>query len=440
MNVHELFLEEFHKDIIKYGNMALSEALIEKVVNDTNLDDDFKVESIKILQETTFSKDKIITFLKNDIIKNPMFLYEQDEETVKLYVKAKRLKDKITDKYKSDLQKLKGEAERLKHIINGAREKQANKITFSADYAVMIYNKGKELEEIEKKIVELGREYSFNIKNINKKSPLKKIEVSKEIDKYMDEEKDLRNSLWRKIQEYESDIKRTEKKDVNKSILLGLRNSLERYQRVELQEIDSKISNLVFNYNYDVSTYKWMGKHVDALTSRINDLNLDLQEFKSQIQKDILDTDSKIEYAEARERLAYSKESDQKSPTKSDSQSESGFKVSWSEYLKDIFDRGWYYMTNPRNWGWGLGVGTLIATLILGSYYLYKHFFNKDCSKLDEGPGKIECQVKAINRAISKLIKGKKKCISTINPRECRSELDILIKKWQDRKQELLSI
>ena len=111
----------------------------------------------------------------------------------------------------------------------------------------------------------------------------------------------------------------------------------------------------------------------------------------------------------------------------------------WKDYFSDLLGRTWDYVSNPYNWNKKLGIGILIAGAVGSAYYVWKKIWNRDCSKL-EGPDKIGCEVKAINRSIKSLVKNKRKCSRNENPSKCRSEFDILLSKWEKRKKSILSI
>lgn len=101
-------------------------------------------------------------------------------------------------------------------------------------------------------------------------------------------------------------------------------------------------------------------------------------------------------------------------------------------------------------WEWGkslvtsslftskLSTGLILAGTVIGLYYLYKKFWDKDCSSL-QGPAKAECELKLMNASIEKLKNDRAKCNEAENPTKCKQEFASLLEKWDTKKKELLS-
>jgi len=95
-------------------------------------------------------------------------------------------------------------------------------------------------------------------------------------------------------------------------------------------------------------------------------------------------------------------------------------------------------MSNPMNWSWKfIGGSILITSIIAGAYYLWKKYWDHDCSKLTDIKEKAQCEIKAMDKSIGKMKSELDKCNSTVNPSECKKQLNDLVNKWEQRKRDL---
>lgn len=82
-------------------------------------------------------------------------------------------------------------------------------------------------------------------------------------------------------------------------------------------------------------------------------------------------------------------------------------------------------------------VGAVIIGIAIAAFLVYKYFVKKKCKGQTGIPLK-ECQLKSANAAIKKIKSQKNKCEETDSPSQCKKELNVLIRKWKERKKAIL--
>jgi len=91
-----------------------------------------------------------------------------------------------------------------------------------------------------------------------------------------------------------------------------------------------------------------------------------------------------------------------------------------------------------RNAGKILGVGTVLGLISLGGYYVWKKWFkNRHCESAT-GNERIKCEIDAVDQALEASRKEIQNCQYSTNPKNCMEEAEKLLKKWEDRKFELM--
>jgi len=104
---------------------------------------------------------------------------------------------------------------------------------------------------------------------------------------------------------------------------------------------------------------------------------------------------------------------------------------------KDSFYSMMLQYLNPKNWNAKyLAVGAGVLGIAILAYTAWKRWMSTSCEGLT-GRKLNDCKIRAIDKAIEKSKDELYKCDKSLSPIKCKSEVLDLIKKWNDRKQEI---